>query len=91
MPYYKLNDPCVWDLAVAAVVALAIWRASVNGVAKGTDQPQHLANIKQRAWRSISARLANWKLLVKIEIQFEDIDSRFTEKAKLPSFRVSCH
>jgi hypothetical protein len=30
MPYYKAGDPCVWDLAVAAVISLVIWRASAR-------------------------------------------------------------
>jgi hypothetical protein len=28
MPYYKVANACVWDLAVGVIVALAIWRAS---------------------------------------------------------------
>ncbi len=28
MPFYKVGDPCIWDLAVALLIALAIWRAS---------------------------------------------------------------
>jgi hypothetical protein len=28
MPYYKAADPCMWDLAVAIITTLAIWRAS---------------------------------------------------------------
>ena len=28
MPYYRVANPCVWDLAVALIVGLAIWRAS---------------------------------------------------------------
>ncbi|PYT17546.1 MAG: hypothetical protein DMF51_02190 [Acidobacteria bacterium] len=30
MPYYKVADPCVWDLAVAVITTLAIWRASAG-------------------------------------------------------------
>ena len=28
MPYYKVDDACVWDLGVAVITTLAIWRAS---------------------------------------------------------------
>jgi len=28
MPYYRVGDPCVWDLAVSLIIAFAIWRAS---------------------------------------------------------------
>jgi hypothetical protein len=28
MPYYKVADPCIWDLAVGVIITLAIWRAS---------------------------------------------------------------
>jgi hypothetical protein len=28
MPYYKVAEACVWDLAVALIIVLAIWRAS---------------------------------------------------------------
>jgi len=28
MPYYKVANACVWDLAVATITALAVWRAS---------------------------------------------------------------
>jgi hypothetical protein len=28
MPYYRVANPCIWDLAVALIVGLAIWRAS---------------------------------------------------------------
>lgn len=28
MPYYKVDDACAWDLAVAVITTLAIWRAS---------------------------------------------------------------
>ena len=28
MPYYRVANACVWDLAVALVVGFAIWRAS---------------------------------------------------------------
>ena len=34
MPYYKVTDPCVWDLAVATIIAITIWRASTHRVAK---------------------------------------------------------
>lgn len=38
MPYYKVANPCVWDLAVAVVVSLAIWRASARGASRSMDQ-----------------------------------------------------
>jgi hypothetical protein len=25
MPYYRVGDPCVWDLAVALLIAFALW------------------------------------------------------------------
>ncbi len=28
MPYYRVGDPCVWDLAVTLIIGFAIWRAS---------------------------------------------------------------
>ena len=28
MPYYRVANGCVWDLAVALIVGFAIWRAS---------------------------------------------------------------
>ena len=28
MPYYKVGDACVWDLAVSLIIVFAIWRAS---------------------------------------------------------------
>jgi hypothetical protein len=28
MPFYKVGDPCVWDLFVAVVIASGIWWAS---------------------------------------------------------------
>ena len=28
MPYYRVANACVWDLAVALIIAVAIWRAS---------------------------------------------------------------
>ena len=28
MAHYRRADPCVWDLAVALTIGLAIWRAS---------------------------------------------------------------
>jgi hypothetical protein len=38
MPYYKVADPCVWDLAVATIISLAIWRASASGVSRSLNQ-----------------------------------------------------
>ena len=34
MPHYKVSDPCVWDLMVAVLISVAIWRASIGGVPK---------------------------------------------------------
>lgn len=31
MPHYKVTDPCVWDLAVALIISVAVWRASRRG------------------------------------------------------------
>lgn len=31
MPYYKVADACVWDLAVAIITTVVIWRASTSG------------------------------------------------------------
>ena len=31
MPYYRVGDPCVWDLAVSLIIGFAIWRASRRG------------------------------------------------------------
>jgi hypothetical protein len=31
MPYYKVADPCVWDLGVGSLVVFAIWRGSRRG------------------------------------------------------------
>ncbi len=28
MPYYRVANPCVWDLAVALIVVLLLWRLS---------------------------------------------------------------
>jgi hypothetical protein len=28
MPYYRVGDPCVWDLAVALLVIVGLWRLS---------------------------------------------------------------
>ena len=28
MPYYRVADPCVWDLAVTLIIAFTIWLAS---------------------------------------------------------------
>ena len=30
MPYYRVADPCVWDLAVALITTFLIWRASTR-------------------------------------------------------------
>lgn len=29
MPYYKVGDACVWDLAVAVIITVAVWSAAV--------------------------------------------------------------
>ena len=29
MPYYRVANPCVWDLAVALTVGFAMWRMSL--------------------------------------------------------------
>jgi hypothetical protein len=26
MPYYRVSDPCVWDLAVALLIIVGLWR-----------------------------------------------------------------
>jgi hypothetical protein len=31
MPYYKVGEACVWDLGVASLIVLAIWRGSRRG------------------------------------------------------------
>jgi hypothetical protein len=28
MPYYRVSDPCVWDLAVALFIIVGLWRLS---------------------------------------------------------------
>ena len=40
MPYYKVGDPCVWDLVVVVVISLTIGRASARGASKNMDQPR---------------------------------------------------
>jgi hypothetical protein len=37
MPYYKVNDACVWDLTVAPITIVAIWLAS-----RGSKTPETL-------------------------------------------------
>jgi hypothetical protein len=32
MPYYRMADPCVWDLTVTVIISLAIWRASRRNI-----------------------------------------------------------
>jgi hypothetical protein len=32
MPYYKVDQGCLWDLAVAVIISVAIWRASTRRV-----------------------------------------------------------
>lgn len=36
MPYYKVADACVWDLAVAVITIATIWRASTRRVPQKT-------------------------------------------------------
>ena len=36
MPGYKVADACVWDLGVAVLTTILIWRASTRG---GTSKP----------------------------------------------------
>jgi hypothetical protein len=38
MPYYKVADACVWDLTVAIVTAVLIWRTSVRGSTGNVDK-----------------------------------------------------
>jgi len=28
MPYYRVGDPCVWDLAVGLLIIVGLWRLS---------------------------------------------------------------
>ena len=43
MPYYKVTDACVWDLAVAVIISLTIWRASTRGLPtnRGMSSAEH--------------------------------------------------
>ena len=36
MPYYRVGEACVWDLGVASLIVLAIWRGSRAG---GSQDP----------------------------------------------------
>jgi hypothetical protein len=39
MPYYRVSDPCVWDLAVAVLIAVGLWRlARQRGTTASTTQ-----------------------------------------------------
>jgi hypothetical protein len=31
MPYFKVGDPCLWDLGVALIIAVGIWHSSRRG------------------------------------------------------------
>ncbi len=31
MPYYRVANPCVWDLGITLFITFAIWRASRRG------------------------------------------------------------
>jgi len=39
MPYYRVADACVWDLAVGLIIGFAIWRASRRSIS-----PSHMAD-----------------------------------------------
>ena len=39
MPYYRVGNGCVWDLAVALITGLAIWRASRQSSSKALERP----------------------------------------------------
>jgi hypothetical protein len=30
MPYYRVGDPCVWDLAVGLLIIVGLWRLSLQ-------------------------------------------------------------
>lgn len=47
MPYYRVADPCVWDLAVALIIGFAIWRASRR------SSTRFLAGADRRASKSL--------------------------------------
>lgn len=36
MPYYRVADPCLWDLAVGLIISFAIWRASHRSASRPT-------------------------------------------------------
>ena len=40
MPYYKVDDACVWDLAVALITTFAIWRASRGRKVDNGERPR---------------------------------------------------
>ena len=35
MPYYNVADACVWDLGVAIIITVVLWRASQRGTSQG--------------------------------------------------------
>ena len=35
MPYYNVADACVWDLGVALIITVVLWRASRRGKSQG--------------------------------------------------------
>lgn len=37
MPFYKVADLCVWDLAAAVIISVALWRASTQGVSRSAS------------------------------------------------------
>ena len=36
MPFYKVADACVWDLAVTLIIVVGIWRASLGDKSQST-------------------------------------------------------
>jgi hypothetical protein len=34
MPLYKVDDPCLWDLAVGLIIVFGLWRLSRRGTSK---------------------------------------------------------
>lgn len=44
MPLYKVDDPCVWDLAVLLITVFGLWQLSRRGAAKLAEgEPAGLA------------------------------------------------
>ena len=40
MPYYRVGNGCVWDLAVALIVGFAIWRVSHRSKSRPAGEKQ---------------------------------------------------